>query len=489
MRSAVASFPESLYAEWRARTNAFTLALQEKSDIPPERLLQAIWHHQRVRRDDLKLADGRPLRVLHPGFWNHAGGPDFCRAVLQFAGEPPFVADVEIDLVAQGWRAHGHDSNPTFRDVRLHIIWDGKPNDELPTLVLKPALDAPLPELALWLNSETAKRYPENLLGLCASPLRDLSDGQMEQLLNEAALIRLQRKACDLQARARQVGWEQSLWEGLLRALGYKQNIWPMQRIGELRERIMKDGASGRIACQARLLGVAGLLPADLSHSRGSGDGYLRKIWDCWWRERDEFSDCALPQSLWRFHGLRPANHPQRRLALAAQWWREGTLVGRLEKWFNVGREKRELLPSLLLALQTPADEFWSWHWTFRSERMSAAQPLLGPTRVTDLAINVVLPWLWVRAREGQNATLQARAEQYYFLWPAAEDNAVLRLARGRLLGGRSAVKLHSAATQQGLLQVVRDFCDESNPLCIDCKFPALARNWKVAAVSESSGN
>ncbi|HWN96598.1 MAG TPA: hypothetical protein VNT99_16330, partial [Methylomirabilota bacterium] len=109
-------------------------------------------------------------------------------------------------------------------------------------------------------------------------------------------------------------------------------------------------------------------------------------------------------------------------------------------------------------------------------------QPLLGATRATDLAINVVLPWFWVRAREGNNSKLQTEAERRYFAWPAAEDNAVLRLARDRLLGGRKEAQLTSAAMQQGLLQIVRDFCDHSNALCADCKFPELVTNWQVSA-------
>jgi len=44
-------------------------------------------------------------------------------------------------------------------------------------------------------------------------------------VLQQAALIRLRRKASEFAARARQSGWEQSLWEGLFGALGYKQNV------------------------------------------------------------------------------------------------------------------------------------------------------------------------------------------------------------------------------------------------------------------------
>jgi hypothetical protein len=251
-----------------------------------------------------------------------------------------------------------------------------------------------------------------------------------------------------------------------------------MQRIGELRARLCDGARDGQL--QSRLLGVSGLLPTDVSRPRSDSDKYLRNVWDRWWRERDAFNDCALPKTLWRLNGLRPANHPQRRLALAAHWWDENKLVSRIEKWFTTPLDEHELAASLLDALQVSRDEFWSWHWTIRSARMKSAQPLLGATRVTDLAVNVILPWLWVRAREGQNAKLQSLAESRYFAWPAAEDNAVLRLARNRLLGGRSIVKLHNAAMQQGLMQVVRDFCDHANALCADCKFPELVRNWQI---------
>ena len=416
--------------------------------------------------------------MLHPGFWNHGAGPDFRDAVLQFDSEPPVTGDVEIDLQPSGWKAHGHDRNPNFENVKLHVVW-ADANGE--GLALKLFLDAPLAELALWLTSDAAQRYPEGLLGQCAGPLRDLSLTQVEQLLNEAALVRFERKASDLHARARQCGWEQALWEGMLRALGYRQNVWPMQRVGELRARLIDGGSL--VSAQARLLGVSGLLPNDLTRQQRSTDTYLRTVWDHWWRERDAFSDCVLPKTLWRLNALRPANHPQRRLALAAHWSGDAKLFKRIEQWFATTPPDHALDESLLKCLQPNADEFWSRHWTLRSAMMPKPQPLLGATRATDLAINVILPWLWLRAREGGNAKLQAEAERRYFAWPAAEDNAVLRLARDRLLGGRRDVKLANAALQQGLLQVVSDFCNHSNALCADCKFPELVRNWRVGAV------
>jgi hypothetical protein len=386
---------------------------------------------------------------------------------------------VEVDLRPSGWRAHGHDRNPAFSHVILHAAWEserplaGAP----PILPLRPVLDAPLGELSLWLGGEAARSFPEQWRGHCCAQWRELAPGKRQGLLHQAARVRLHSKAAQIQARARQAGWEQALWEGLFRALGYKHNVWPMQRLAELRPRWSVQ-AAGAPALQARLLGISSLLPDELPRSPSGADQYVRQVWDQWWRERDEFSDCLLPRSLWRLHGLRPANHPQRRLALASRWLAAGDLSAKLERWCAATWPDKALVASLLEALQVELDDFWSWHCTFRSARLKQARPLLGATRVTDLAVNVILPWLWVRAVEGKNQPVQTAIEQRYFAWPPAEDNSVLRLARQRLLGDASRRVLPDAAAQQGLMQVVRDFCDHSNATCHECKLPEMIRDW-----------
>ncbi|MEY2407719.1 MAG: hypothetical protein QOF48_389 [Verrucomicrobiota bacterium] len=471
--------PSSFHVEWRNRGTAGQ-ALRESDEIPPERLLQVVWYHQRLRRGELRTHDGRALRVLHPGFWNREAGPDFRAAVIQFEGEAPQTTDIEIDLHSAGWRAHKHEGNPNFVGVALHVVWRAERPIALPTLALEPVLDAPLSELERWLGSETAGSFPLELFGQCCAPLRGFDPERLTKLLQEAALVRFQSKAAQFQARAREAGWEQALWEGLFRALGYKHNVWPMQRLAELRAQLDRDkGSPDPLALQARLLGVAGLLPDQLPGTRAGTDNYPRRLWDIWWRERDSCAEVLMPRSLWRFSGIRPANHPQRRVALAAHWLAARSLPARLEKWAVAGASEISPAHSLLELFQAAgADEFWSWHWTLRSKRLSKPQSLLGATRVTELAVNVVLPWLWIRAVEGKNDALRLELEQRFLAWPSAEDNAVLRLARQRLLGRAPARVLRGAAAQQGLLQVVRDFCQHSNSLCADCRFPALVRQW-----------
>ncbi len=473
---------ENFYAVWRERQRALP-ALRDGDFAPLEKLLQAIWQHQRLLRDQLKTAGGKTLRVLHPGFMSVEGGPDFRGAVLQFENEMPISGDVEIDLQTSGWRAHGHDKNSNFKNVILHVVWDTPNNSECvpPILSLKNVLDAPLAELALALENESG--LPEKLRGKCSAPLRELSSTQLTELLQAAAKVRFQNKANAILARAKNCGWEQALWENLFRALGYKNNIWPMQNLAETKSRWTR-GANSTFEIQARLLGISGLLPDDLTRAQKSSDTFLRHAWDFWWRDRDEFESCTLPRAVWKFHGLRPANHPQRRLALAAHWLASENLVSKIESWCGAEIPDKKLLESLHEIFQIERDEFWSWHWTFKSARMTKPQPLLGEARVTDLAVNVILPWLWIRAKEGANEKLRLEIERRFFAWPTAEDNSVLKLARQRLLGTSAARVLKGAAQQQGLMQIVRDFCEHSNAICTDCRFPELVECLKAKTQS-----
>jgi hypothetical protein len=493
-QSPVTWLSENFYAEWRPQSAAAANVLRDEP-FPTERLLQRIWQHQRLKRDSLKTSDGKVVRVFHPGFASVEGGPDFCDAVLQIGGDAPRSGDVEIDLRSAGWHVHGHDRNKNFQNVLLHAVWDETKNaadGNVPTvLILKDLLDAPLAELRQSLENEPLRSLPENLRGKCCAPLRELDETKLAELLRQAALVRFENKAAQFRARAKNAGWEQTLWENLFRALGYKHNVWPMQNLAEtIVARASRPGVSDfqrtggtpvpLIALQARLLGVGGLLPDELTRAQKSSDTYLRRAWDFWWRERDEFENCILPRAAWKFHGLRPANHPQRRLALASHWLADKNFISKIEGWSAAEISGKKPLISLMEILQVERDEFWSWHWTFKSARMKKPQPLLGDARVTDLAVNVILPWLWIRAKEGGNEKIRREIERRFFAWPAAEDNSVLKLARQRLLGTSNARVLKTAAAQQGLMQIVRDFCERSNAVCDDCRFPELVRVWEM---------
>lgn len=472
LRKVAQSNPYFRWLTARACRSGFS----EKPDqSPPESLLQQVWLYQRVVQERLQTTDGRAVKVLHPGFWNKEPGPDFRKAVVQIGSEPAVTGDVEIDLVPAGWERHSHAGNPAYRDVVLHVTWEPETAPPgMPSLSLKHALDSTVPELSFWLGLEP-KPSPEGLAGQCSAPLRTLPQATVAQVLRQAAETRLLRKAEQIQARAPQAGWDAALWEAMFAALGYKRNVWPMRRLGSLLSQIaadLKDGPEKSFALQARLLGIGGLLPAQVP--AGSPADYVRRVWDVWWREADSFAEHRLPPGIWNLGGIRPANHPQRRIAVGAHWGARTDIPKQFDQWLARKIDSPDLVNSLSEIIQVEHDEFWSYRWTLNSAPFREPQPLLGEQRITDLAINVVLPWLYVRALAGRNEGLTQAAEARYFLWPAGEDNSVLKLARQRLFGGTTARFLKTAAQQQGVMQIVRDFCDHSDALCTHCQFPGL---------------
>ena len=89
---------DGFYAAWREQGTEAN-ALRETGAVPPEKLLQAVWQHQRIRRGDLRTEDGRSLRIFHPGFASAEGGPDFRGAVVKIGEDAPVSGDVEVDLL------------------------------------------------------------------------------------------------------------------------------------------------------------------------------------------------------------------------------------------------------------------------------------------------------------------------------------------------------------------------------------------------------
>ncbi len=478
------TLPAEFYRHWRAQGGA-VMAIRDarRQGGPPERWLQEVWAHQRLKRDDLRTTGGRRVLILHPGFWNREAGPDFRGAVVQFDDALPMSGDVEIDVVPGGWTSHGHAANPAYANVVLHVVWAasaGSPT--LPTLALEPHLDAPVDELEQWVGG-AGDTPAEWLRGHCSAPLRALPGEAIAVLLQQAAWVRLQTKALLFRARARSAGWAQALWEGLFRALGYKHNAWPMQRVAEMLP-LMRDqpveSADPRESWEARLLGVSGLLP--LEPRPGT---HARRLWDLWWRERAALGSQTLPSDLWRLHGVRPANHPQRRLAVAAAWLAQESWVERIEEWFRGGQRLPEAERTLETVLRPFAHSFWRRHYTLNSRAIPGVLPMLGSGRMTDLAVNAVLPWLYARAEAGGESPARQAVQDLYMGWPAGEDNTVLKLARARLFGTDLPPVRRSASAQQGLLQIVRDFCGYSNALCERCAFPSLVGSLKNPAGGE----
>ncbi len=433
-----------------------------------ERFLQTLWNEQRFS-GALETEDGRSLEVVHPGTWNLEGGPDFRDASIRLDGEP-VQGDIEVHRTFNDWRAHGHHRNPAYARVVLHVIWadpGGKARQAVPPCFLLPRwLDRPWQELIEELDRASypyARQVPP---GKCALRFAGYADDSLRRLFRAAGLARFSDKTRRLLRAGIRDGFDRAVYESFFDALGYKRNRNSFRALAAavpleiLRE--LPDGESR----EALLFGTAGLLPdptsvpVDPRRRRR-----LQAAWDSWWACGRE----QLPLT-WQRGGSRPANTPERRLAA-------GIMV--LERWrfaptehfthvLGAAESPQALLRSLREELNVRSP--WEPYLDYR-RRLRRPERLLGKSRIDDILANVLLPFLAALAEHAGRGGRRELARRAWLRLPRLQNNRVLAEAAHRLLSPPSRVRdvARTAAEQQGMIQVYRDFCLTLHHDCENC--------------------
>lgn len=375
--------------------------------------------------DAWRGTEGETIEVLHPGRWNREPGPDFCDARLRINGAE-VSGDVEIDMQARDWEAHGHSVNPAYANVKLHVFFHAGAK----RFFTRNHENLVVPQVLLQSRSARKKSAGD------MDAQHRLESGEAKRLVREAARYRLHRKQAGFIRAARLVGSDEALFQALATGLGYKNNKLPFllvaQRAGWDRAR----SAEG----EALLFGLAGFLRAvDFDHGDEEERRYLGGVWRKWWPLRDAEARLILPGTAWKFAAVRPPNHPHRRMgALAA-------LVGVLP----VLRQSIAAADygAFIRGLSSLEHSYWGTRWNLSSAKLSRATALLGRDRAREIAINVLTAALpdeataW-RMLEGADACLPNRR-----VLDAAE-----------WLCGSEGMDLDTAVHQQGLLQLYEDF-------------------------------
>ena len=447
-----------------------------------ERLVQAIWHDQRINPDGLVTSDGRRLCIVFPGCWNVEAGPDFRHATVQINDDPECKGDIEIHLRACDWQRHGHDDDPAYNNVILHVVLLEAGSEAVartragalvPQLVLQHHLAAPLEMLHDDIDLDA---YPHNVRphgGGCVELLRQLNHGQTKVLFDAAGEERFASKVRKFARWIHRDGSEQAFYEGWMEALGYKANKAAFRAIAKRLP--LAEMAGHRAAIAPLLFGVANFLPTG-----AASDPFVKRLWRNWWKLRPDFEGRVLPDSAWRRHGIRPVNHPHRRLgAAAALLKKHPNLMEKVLGAIETGGDPSKLFLQL-------RDDYWSRHFTLGGKTQPKPAELIGAARAEEIVTNVVLPFAAAHAAVTGDERLGKIARDRYAALPAGEMNNLLRLAGQQFFPTDADARqfLDTQRRQQGMLQVLLDFCVNDKSTCRQCRFPELAALW-----TESAGN
>ena len=451
-----------------------------------ERLVQCIWYDQRLQSDSLQTTDGRRLRVLSPGWWNLEAGPDFRHATVQIGNEPERTGDVEIHLRAEDWNHHGHERDRQFNDVILHVVlWEAgsrhiprtHAGQIIPQIVIQHHLDSPLEQLYDDIDLDSYPHNVGNHHGQCAHVLQALPAVSLAALLDAAGEERFAAKVRRFLRWIHRVGTEQAFYEGWMEALGYKANKTAFRTLAQ---RVPLSEINNRRPYLAPILfGVANFLPTGVPSPRTAASAiFAKRLWNAWWKLRPDFEERILPSNAWRFHGVRPANHPHRRLGAAvALLKKHPKLMEKVVGAIESGGDPVTFFADI-------RDDYWSHHFTLGSTTQSRASELIGVSRAQEIVANIVLPFAAAYAENIGNLKLYEAAKTGYSRLPAAPSNSILRLAAGQLFENpplaRRSVK--TTRQQQGLMQIFHDFCVNDKSGCHHCQFPDLVRRWAATS-------
>ena len=437
-----------------------------------EHLLSQIWQSQWLRREALRTSDGRIVRVVYRGRWSFGLGPDFQEALLVLDDGPLLRGDVELHVRAADWHAHGHDRDPRYDAVILHVTYDPAPADcrrpdgtPVPHLPLAPYLAAP----------------PERFVPTAAAPLGALDDlpcagpyfagepARLAAIVREAGYARLQVKAVQAEARFAEADPDQAFYADLLDALGYSHNRAPCRDLARRLPLAALDSyvynlpaAPTRLRLAALLLGAAGFLPwrdpAGLRLSAATRSA-LEREWEVLgtpWRPP------AQPPLAWDLARIRPANHPARRLlglaVLLAAAGPANLAAVCLDALAHPDADPRALVASLTATLWPDAADD------------GAPITLIGRDRAHEIVVNVVIPHCLARASVGGAASLADQARRLAASLPAGAGNARTR-AMQQQLGG--TLRVRTALEEQGLLHLYTAWC--ASRRCYECPVAAAA--------------
>lgn len=451
-----------------------------------ERHLQAVWFDSRWRPVDLVTGDGESVSVEFPGKWNTGAGPDFLGATLTIGPqERRITGDVEVHIFPADWRHHGHRDDTRYRNVILHVTYfaGGLADSDLPSgavqIALQPLLKA---DASFAFEHIDIAAYPYACradVPPCRTALGVWPVSAKARLLDAAGHERLRVKAERTMEAVRDRGIDQVFYETFMTCLGYHHNKHAFHELSQRMplNRLQALSRRDEVRAYALLAGASGLLPSDIREEWDEETRkFVRRLWDIWWKERTRLPE-PMQTSTWRLSGIRPLNHPVRRMAAASRLFTLGKDARPiLSEWYDAGPEA--VITRMAASTALPESHYWARRTRFGGVPGRVAA-VLGRDRLEGIALNCVIPLF--AALDFEPVSVRRVLDQ---IRPEPE-NAIIRDTSHYLFGPDAPSSLIASANRrQGLMQIFHDYCLHDRSRCSRCPLPARLRSMDPASAT-----
>lgn len=414
-----------------------------------EQLYHYLWKTG-IPGSGLKDIDGTVIEVLDPGIHNHDAGPDFFNSKLKINGVE-WIGNVEIHVKASDWYRHGHQEDPAYDNVILHVVGISDKRVVRSDGRLIPQIELTFPEKFFRTYSELCEET-ERLR--CGRMLLSLSELNKTDWLESLSIERIQLKAAKVMEINRSISgdWEQTCFIMLARGLGFGLNGDPFELLAKsIPLRILHHHSDNQFQLEALLFGQAAMLDATMFLF----DDYFQALCREYYFLARKYGLKPLRPGLWKYARTRPQNFPHRRIAFLAN-----SLTGGFSLFSKIKESVRE--PERLLSLfDMKAEGYWKNHYSFDTEAISVPIELSRSSKIL-LIINVAVPLLYAFAASTGNIELGEKVMVMLQDLPP-ENNTIIRQWESYGFNAKDALR------SQALIHLKKEYCDKKK--CMYCRF------------------
>lgn len=334
-------------------------------------ILAFIWRNNLLKRDTLRLCNGRGLRILSPGREKKCGSGVFLNAAVEIDGVRHSGCVVVLPT-----------SEEEVENIVLRVAEaDGdfrKLNSPTPTLLLEVGRE--IPERVRDLRSRTE-------IPPCAETMSEITPLLAADLYTSLAMERLQNKSLRVLKwlELYKGDWEEVCYVSIARSLGFGINSDPFEETArKLPLCFLRKHADSLFQTEAMLFGCAGLL----GKPDESYDEYTRRLCNEFDFFSRKFSLSPIEgKDNWRFSGIRPSNFPHQRIAFLAK------LITHFDGIFAKITDAEDA-SEIRRIFDLYLDDYWDTHYTFGRETPPVKKSL-GRGGNDIILINGIAPLLY----------------------------------------------------------------------------------------------
>jgi hypothetical protein len=411
-----------------------------------EDFLHYLWKFKKFDSLNLISAQGETITILKAGDYLELSGPDFFNAHIEI-GNQKWAGNVEMHLKSSDWYLHNHETDPAYKNVILHVVWENdtaifrENNAEIPVLVLKDYVSKEI------IENYKALVSPKTWIS-CERQLKEIDRFIFINWQERLFFERLERKSKFIYQLLEETNqdWEAVLFCLLAKNFGLNTNGNSFLQISKaIPFSVIRKESFEVENLEALLFGTASLL--DLEKE----DIYYKELRFRYFYLLHKYQIDKTYADPVQFFKLRPDNFPTIRLSqLAALYHKHQNLFSKIIDLKSVEEVYRLLCVS--------ASSYWQNHYQFDKESAKKSK-MLSKSFIDLVIINTIIPLQFAYS----NIMGESIAEDLIDFMNEVTSEKNVIIDKFNSFG----IKSKTAFESQTLLELKNEYCERK--ACLKC--------------------